>query len=417
MWARVRGTPDHVSGHLTPHRCASLVRGATASDAERNHLQRCDACRQQLRRARFVTGLLDDCGSMDLDELAARRMELRLNEARQAPLPAPRRTRARTAGWGAVAAVLLVVPIATAVWSSGKSESADPVPTTAARPTIRWSPPSPEVERCEWRPELGPSVVWGRAPSWESFTPPPSAFAQPAPLSSGPVRSTSPHDAPHDAPHDEAAPNPAAPEPSAPAPPEPAAQLTERSSTYGDLEVTTVEGPSLLARRLEAAQRAFYVDDDPVRGAKLAGQARALAAEVEQERVVNEIECNAWIAAREFERALPACRRLLAGTTGDRRRSIHFMLGSLYRKTGDCVAAVGHYDQSILFGAPTLTGHEARQFRAECALRLGRLDAAERDVAYLELNPALVSRPRELARLREQLRRAREAARSTDAER
>lgn len=125
-----------------------------------------------------------------------------------------------------------------------------------------------------------------------------------------------------------------------------------------------------------------------------------------------ELGCEASIAASDFQTAVRLCARILEHDNPERVRTAHFVLGNLHRlHLGDCREAITHYTKAILQGADSLFTHEARRFRAECAIEVEDVGLADLDLDILEARPGLLSRSGELEQLRARWRRlSRQAA-------
>jgi len=364
--------------HLKPERFGALAAGENPAGSEGAHLERCAECRSALARARVTLNLLE---TPDLDEVTARRAEGRLlRRVESAALrPAPRARRS----FGSVAVVLGLVGAAavltvTALVRGDETQAPKPSPSAA-------------------------DGLWPAAPSPQCRVPPPSpadawlAFEMPAtdpPIASEPAPDSAPR----------------------PARSERVAPLARKAEAP---RATVAQGETTVTRRppgdpffgLLFQGRQAHADGRHAKADSLATRARALAGTQAQRLSAWQLACESRIADRRPEAAVAACEHLLAHPNPERVRTTHFMLGTLHRaQLQDCAQAIVHYGQALVFGVPSLYTQEALRFRAECELELGRLDAAEADLARLQAQPGLVSRWEEVEALQLRLRQAREAA-------
>ncbi|MGF1508763.1 MAG: hypothetical protein ACFB9M_04585 [Myxococcota bacterium] len=399
-------------GHVQPGRLAELAQNAVPTSAEQRHLDACRSCRADKARIAQISGLFVDATS--IDELSARRLEIKTLDRWSRARTDQGRRRKGVGGWAVVAAVLVSAPAGWIVHRArvtSTEANADEALATGwiqrfvpAKP-LQCTPDDlgdgvregfafvdPEPEPFRWAEASGLVFAASRfdrtaADASNHAGQPTRRPAQPPPLSP-PASTQTVSKKPRAAPAPTRARAPVRP------------NVADRSSTMGEVEVRIRKPASSFMTHLEMARRAFVVEGHPLRGAEHARKARERARTRHELFLAQDLECNALIAAQAYVDAVAACRRLLSNVEGERGRSVHFTLATLFRKLGDCRSAIPHYSASIMFGASTVVGHEARRFRAECALKLGDLRRAEQDVAYLELNPALVSRPEELRRLR-----------------
>lgn len=156
----------------------------------------------------------------------------------------------------------------------------------------------------------------------------------------------------------------------------------------GRTEVEALE-PALSprGRAWERARQAWYADRDPAAAIEHAREALALEPPAGERVRVLELICDAQVSLRSGAAALQDCSQLLEKIgNSDRKRRVHYTLGTVYRdQLDDCESAVGHYDQALVFGAKSRFNDVVRLRRAECALELGDLETARLDLDRLSL--------------------------------
>ncbi|MBK6687092.1 MAG: FecR domain-containing protein [Deltaproteobacteria bacterium] len=185
-------------------------------------------------------------------------------------------------------------------------------------------------------------------------------------------------------------------------PAEPAGPIV--SSSEGETTVEVLELPlDEVAAAWREASDAYYQRKD-------LDQAIAKAQEVQkakgrpEARLAQQLLCDAYIAKAEPHEAVDACRALLDAAGPDEARAIHYTLATIHRaQLQDCRQAIQHYNQAVVFGRATLLDDEVRLFRAGCAIEVGDLDLAWRDVMTLNGRAGRLARPAELEALKQRL--------------
>jgi hypothetical protein len=176
------------------------------------------------------------------------------------------------------------------------------------------------------------------------------------------------------------------------------------SSSEGETKVEVVETPlDAIGEAWREASEAYYQRRDlgrAIERAKVAASARGRP----EGRLARQLLCDAYIAKSQPTEAVEACGALLDGATGEESRSIHYTLATIYRaQLADCRQAIVHYNQAVVFGRATLLDDEVRLFRAGCALEVGDVDLAWRDVNALDGRAGRLARPAELEALKRRL--------------
>lgn len=180
------------------------------------------------------------------------------------------------------------------------------------------------------------------------------------------------------------------------------------SSSQGETSVQVLAPDDPVAASWREASRAYYRLGDlqeAIRHAEAVVDSGEKRAEIVLAR---RMICDAQIALHRPRAALDACGALLENERDDEEiRTIHYMLGTIYRtQLDDCAEAMKHYEQVLVYGRRALLDDEARLFRASCALQLGDLKTAQRDIRALAPHAARLSRPAELRALELQVRAA-----------
>ena len=173
-----------------------------------------------------------------------------------------------------------------------------------------------------------------------------------------------------------------------------------------------VEPPAdpVLALWLEANE-AYYRKRDLAEAVRLAKRVIELGGPHAQ--MARQLLCDAHIALEDGKSALEVCKSLLAGARSEEeRRNIHYTVGTIYRLLlSDCARAIEHYNQALVFGRQHILDDEVRLFRATCALEVGDIALAERDVRSLSARAGRLARPEEVTLLQRRLAAAKKSAR------
>ncbi len=235
----------------------------------------------------------------------------------------------------------------------------------------------------------------------------PLAPAPQPPPASGPI------DGPEREPDDESEPSvaPSVPKHRSQAPPPIAERPVSRSET-GTVTVVEVERPANPVLDLwRRTTEAYYRDRDLERAANLAEQVIALGGT--QTLLARQLLCDARIGLAEGASALVACRALLPlARSEEERRNIHFTVGTIHRTLlNDCARAIEHYNRALVFGRQHLLDDEVRVFRAGCALEVGDIALAERDIGRLSARAGRLARREEVTRLQRALAAAKKRLR------
>lgn len=120
-----------------------------------------------------------------------------------------------------------------------------------------------------------------------------------------------------------------------------------------------------------------------------------------------EMLCDLYIQTNKPVRAVEACNALLAGSTQEESRAVHYKLATIHRKElKDCRTAIVHYTNAMVFGRASPFDDDALIWRARCSIETGDLTSARSDVAALERRAAGLARPDELADLKKRLQQA-----------
>lgn len=94
--------------------------------------------------------------------------------------------------------------------------------------------------------------------------------------------------------------------------------------------------------------------------------------------------CDAEVALDHVESAILACEAHLTHVDGHEARLIRFRLAQIYRtRMNNCARAIQYYDRMVVVGSAAAIDRDALLGRAECALSLGDLDVAARDLGFL----------------------------------
>lgn len=179
------------------------------------------------------------------------------------------------------------------------------------------------------------------------------------------------------------------------APPRPIRGGEKEAAAARPREETSVEvippPADPLRDKLLAAHRAFYEGRDAALAIHLAREVAATDEPRAEVRLAYALLCEAHLAQHAPEPAAAACEAQLARTTDpEELREIHLKLGAIARTLlGRCADAIRHYSEAIVFGRVSLIDTEARLGRAACALELGDLELARRDLDLLSAAPGL----------------------------
>lgn len=176
------------------------------------------------------------------------------------------------------------------------------------------------------------------------------------------------------------------------------------SSSEGETTVVVEAVPlDPVAEAWRQASEAYYQHKDLDRAIERALVVQRAVGRPEA-RLAQQLLCDAYISKAQPVEAIDACRVLLQGAGADEARTIHYTLGTIYRaQLKDCRRAIEHYNQAVVFGRATLLDDEVRLFRARCALEIGDLDLAWRDVTTLNGRAGRLARPAELEALKQRL--------------
>lgn len=177
------------------------------------------------------------------------------------------------------------------------------------------------------------------------------------------------------------APSPTLPRPKASAEPSiaPLAHASVEGQTEVVMEAPAAEDP--VAERWRSAVQAFDSGEAET-AIRLANDVVLLGRGRPEERDALDLLCTAELTLGAADKAVVACEALIGVEAGaEPRRLLHHRVANIYRvKLHDCAHALPHYDQTIVFGGTSLVDDEALLGRAECALELGKLDVAARDL-------------------------------------
>lgn len=176
------------------------------------------------------------------------------------------------------------------------------------------------------------------------------------------------------------------------------------SSSEGETTVEVLELPlDEVAAAWREASEAYYQRKDLDRAIAKAREVQQAKGRPEA-RLAQQLLCDAYIAKAQPHEAVEACRALLDAAGPDEARAIHYTLGTIQRaQLRDCRQAILHYNQAVVFGRATLLDDEVRLFRAGCAIEIGDLDLAWRDVTTLNGRAGRLARPAELEALKQRL--------------
>ena len=160
------------------------------------------------------------------------------------------------------------------------------------------------------------------------------------------------------------------------------------------------------------ANEAYYRRRDLPEAVRLATRVVELGGSHAQ--MARQLLCDARIALEDGKAALKVCRSLLPwARSEEEKRNIHYTVGTIYRALlGDCAKAIQHYNQALVFGRQHILDDEVRIFRATCALEVGDISLAERDVGSLSARAGRLARPEEVTLLQRRLAAAKKKARN-----
>jgi hypothetical protein len=178
-------------------------------------------------------------------------------------------------------------------------------------------------------------------------------------------------------------------------------------SSYEGVTKVEVEAPpeDVIAKKWHDASFAYYKKNDVRRAVALANDIVAGGGEREEVLLALDLLCEAHLHLQQPKRALEACEaRLERETDPEAIRAANYRIANIERQQlHDCRGAMDHYSKAMVFGRNSLLDNDALVWRASCALDLGDLDAAKRDIALLDARSALLARPGELAELKDRL--------------
>ncbi len=189
---------------------------------------------------------------------------------------------------------------------------------------------------------------------------------------------------------------------------EPAPEVSRALEEETRVEVIAPPSDPLRDKLLEA-NRAFYEERNAKRAVELATEVAKTDEPRPEIRLAYGLICEAELALRRPERAAAACEaQLLREPDPESMRELHLKVGSILRSMlGRCEEAIHHYSEAMVFGRVSLLDAEARLGRASCALEIGDLELAERDLDLLSTAPGLhATRVRELINRLESLRKS-----------
>ncbi len=184
---------------------------------------------------------------------------------------------------------------------------------------------------------------------------------------------------------------------------------SEEGSVTVDVESPDDPGLTLWRQTIDA----YYRERDLAKAVRLADQ--VIQTGGERARMAQQLLCDAQIGLEQGAEALEACSALLdARATAEERRNIHYTLGTIYRALlGDCRQAIEHYNRAVVFGRQNILDEKVRLSRATCALEVGDLAVAERDIASLSSRrkdgAGRLARPEEVTLLQRKLAAAKRA--------
>lgn len=186
-----------------------------------------------------------------------------------------------------------------------------------------------------------------------------------------------------------------APVPPADARPDPAAAPLPET----DVQIEAPADP--VTRRLAEARQAYFEAGDLKRAIQACNEVRTAAEGRSEYWEATDLLCQAHTALAESDLAVARCTELLQSPLPDhRRRTLHQQLAEIHRtQRGDCAEAIKHYNQVLIFGHSTPLDDNTRWLRASCALEIGAITLAERDLAQLEASSTF-ARPDALKSLR-----------------
>lgn len=168
--------------------------------------------------------------------------------------------------------------------------------------------------------------------------------------------------------------------------PEPPASVVSQPA---ETQVVMESPADPIADLLRQANHAYFRAGDLERTVELATQVRGASPGPIQDHAALELLCNAYTSLKQAEHALRTCNALLqTPRNAAARRVLHQQIAEIHRvQMGDCVSAIEHYNQVLVFGRSTPLHDDARWRRAECAVQVGDFTLAERDLTQLEASP------------------------------
>ncbi len=166
---------------------------------------------------------------------------------------------------------------------------------------------------------------------------------------------------------------------------EPTTVGAQPAETQVEVEVSADPAAVLLHR----ATQAYFGVGDLRRTIQLANELRNTSPGAAQNRAALELLCNAYTSLKQAQDALRTCNALLQTSRSPAaQRVLHQQIAEIHRiQRGDCASAMKHYNQVLVFGRSTPLHDDARWRRAECAVQVGDLTLAERDLTQLEASP------------------------------
>ncbi len=141
-----------------------------------------------------------------------------------------------------------------------------------------------------------------------------------------------------------------------------------------------------LTVRYERAQALFYRENQAEHAITLAESIVTTGGERQEVALAWRLLCDAYIATSRPDDAVKACESVLATEPDrERQRPTHRLLASLYAdQVGDCDKAIEHFSAVIVFGRASMLDDAAHIGRARCAIEVGNLELARRDIELLE---------------------------------
>lgn len=186
-----------------------------------------------------------------------------------------------------------------------------------------------------------------------------------------------------------------------------AVEAPHKISSEGQTSVSMIAPPADVWaekwRQADAAytarsyDRAISIANDIVEHAGMRGEVS----------MAREMLCDLYIQTNKPKQAVDACNALLASSTQEESRAVHYKLATIHRKElSDCRTAIVHYTNAMVFGRASPFDDDALIWRARCSIEIGDLGSARSDIAALERRAAGLARPDELDDLKKRLQHA-----------